>query len=156
MALRSYFMERARLERIYRRARYRVELAGGAIELGIGERSPALDRHLEAVGASSWAVVTACNPGSVPLDEEENRRRTAELARRLSDAGWSTRPAAGLDPDGRWPDEPGFLVEDAPGGALRALAGELGQAAIVAGRRGGPAELIWIAARRQAPPPVGR
>lgn len=149
-------MERERLERIYRRARYRVELADGAIDLGIGERSPALDRHLESVGASSWAIVTACNPGSVALGEEENRRRTAELARRLADAGWSTRPAAGLDPDGRWPDEPGYFVEDAPAGGVRALAGELGQAAIVTGRRGGPAELVWIVPRRQAPPPVER
>jgi hypothetical protein len=157
MALRSYFMnERARLERLYRRALYRVELASGAVELAIGEGSAELDRELDRVGASSWAIVTACNPGSVPLGEEENRRRTAELGRRLSDAGWSTHPAAGLDPERRWPDEPGFLVVDAPTGVVLALAGELGQAAIVAGRRGGPAELVWVARWPQAPLPDER
>jgi hypothetical protein len=145
-------MERDRLERLYRRARYRVELAGGAVELAIGRRSPALDRELERAGASTWTIVTACNPESVPLGAEENRRRAAELARRISSAGWSTWPSAGVDPDGRWPEEPGFLVLEAPLPAVRALAADYGQAAIVAGRRGGVAELLWLAAAPQAPP----
>lgn len=144
--------ERARLERLYRRARYRVELASGAIELAIGARSPALDRHLESAGAIEWAIVTACNPGSAPLPEPENRRRTVELARQLESRGWSTRPAAGVDPDGRWPEEPGWLVAGAARAALVALAAELGQAAIVVGRRGGAAELLWIGEAPQAPP----
>lgn len=144
--------ERERLERLYRRARYRVELASGVVELAIGERSAELDRDLERAGASTWAIVTACNPGSVLLGEEENRRRSAELARRLSDAGGSTRPSTGIDPDGRWPDEPGFLVTGAARAALVALAAELGQIAIVVGRRGGAAELLWIGDAAQAPP----
>jgi hypothetical protein len=155
MALRSYFMaERERLEPLYRRARYRVELDTGSVELTIGERSPALDRHLESTGASRWAILTACNPGSVRLPEPENRRRTAELARRLGSRGWSTCPAAGIDPDGRWPDEAGYLVAGVAHAALVALAAELGQAAIVVGRRGGAAELLWIDAAAQAPPDV--
>lgn len=144
--------ERERLERLYRRARYRVELASGAVELAIGERSPALDRHLDGAGASGWAIVTACNPGSVPLPEPENRRRTVELALRLEHRGWSKCPSAGIDPDGRWPDEPGFLVAGAARAALVALAAELGQAAIVVGRRGGAAKLLWIGDAAQAPP----
>lgn len=144
--------ERARLERLFRRARYRVELASGAVELAIGERSAELDRDLERAGASTWAIVTACNPGSVLLGEEENRRRSAELARRLSDAGGSTHPSTGIDPDGQWPDEPGFLVTGVARAALVALAAELGQIAIVVGGRGGAAELLWIGDAAQAPP----
>lgn len=144
-------MRESRLESVYRRAVYRVELPT-PVEVRVGARSPALDAGLAALGAASWAIVTADNPGSRRLPAGENRRRRRELAAALDRAGWRHLPACGLDPDGRWPPEPGWLVCGAPRGELIALAGRFGQAAILAGRVGEVARLVWLEAAAQTPP----
>lgn len=144
-------MRESRLESAYRRAVYRVELSA-PVEVRVGARSPALDAALAALGVESWAIVTADNPGSRRLPAGENRRRRRELAAALDRAGWWHLPACGLDPDGRWPPEPGWLVGNAPLAALSELAGGFGQAAILSGRVGDEARLIWSEAAAQTPP----
>lgn len=137
-------MSVADLDALYRRALYRVDAPGGAIDLRIGERSPALDRLLARHGVTTWGFVTAVNPRSVALAETENRARTDALARRLAATGWTVIAGQGLDPEGRWPAEPSFLVLGAELAALVRLAAELDQAAIVGGEAGGAPRLIWI------------
>jgi hypothetical protein len=144
-------MRESRLESAYRRAIYRVELSA-PVEVRVGARSPELDAGLAALGVDGWAIVTADNPGSRRLPASENRRRRRALAGALDQAGWRHLPTRGIDPDGRWPPEPGWLVGDAPPAALIALAGRFGQAAILTGRAGAVAQLVWIEAAAQTPP----
>ena len=124
----------------YRAAEYHV-IAPVPFILRVSEHSPALDTLLGEHAASQWAFVTACNPGSVPLPDAENAARSAGLLAEV--AGYTTYPGEGRDAAGGWAEESVLIV-----GIGRAEAVELGrrwgQAAILAGGRGGPAELVWI------------
>ena len=138
----------------YRRAIYRVlphrDRYGEteAIDLRIGRRSAALDRLLAKHGATTWVFLTATNPGSRRLTDAENRRRTRNLAATLARRRWPRLRGEGLDPTGRWPPEPSYLVLDAPLDSVLNLAARLGQAAIVAGRLRSSARLVWLSADR--------
>lgn len=137
-------MRRRALERSYRRALYRVETGTGPVDLRVGEPAPELDRWLAAHGAVRWGFVTAVNPGSEPLPAPENAARMARLEARLRRDGRDFRPGLGLDPDGRWPPEPSFLVLGATEPELAALAAEFEQAAFLAGERGGAPRLVFV------------
>jgi hypothetical protein len=56
---------------------------GGSFCIRCGERCPELDRLLADRHLSEWAYVTACNPGSERLRDEENARRMRDLEDRL-------------------------------------------------------------------------
>jgi hypothetical protein len=133
------------LEAAYRRARYRVLLAEGAIELAIDAASPELDLALAARGVERWGWITAVNPGSKPLDEARNRSRDGELRELLASAGLATVAGEALDPEGRWPVEPSHLVFDVDVERLRELARRFGQIAFVVGVRGAPPRLVATA-----------
>lgn len=157
-------MRRSQLEAVYRRAIYRVSAGRAgragrigrgqspeeAIDLRIGRRSAALDALLARHRATTWAFLTAVNPGSKRLDDDENRRRTRRLTAALARRGWPRRRGTGIDPAGRWPPEPSFLVLDADPDALVALASRYGQAAFVAGEVGRPARLVWLDSTMEA------
>jgi hypothetical protein len=141
-------MRRTQLEAVYRRAIYRL-LEGGSevrapIDLLVDGRSAELDRLLARHGATSWAFVSAANPGSKRLSAAENRRRTHRLAAAIARRGWTRYRGTGIDPSGGWPEEPSYLVLDAPLEEVAALAARFGQAAIVHGTAGGRARLRWI------------
>ncbi len=135
---------RATLERIYRRARYRVYFADETIELEVGRRSPELERRLAAAQIPAWGLLTAVNPRSRPLAPRTNRDRLRRLELRLAERPWAIWPAAGVDPEGEWPDEPSYFVAGATDAELVSLAAELGQAAILAGEAGGAPRLIFV------------
>ena len=128
----------------YLRTIYRLPLPEGAIDLRVGEPSPALDRLLDARHATRWAWLTAVNPGSQRLVDDENRTRLARLARELVQLDWPFLEGVAVEPDGDWPDEPSFLVFDPHAEHLRRLAREHGQSACLAGERGGAPQLILL------------
>ena len=138
---------RDELDEAYRRAIYRVHLPAGDLDVRVGEPAPELDRFLASLGATSWAWLTAFNPGSVRLPEAENRRRLARLRAELERPGWTVLDGVALDPDGLWPDEPSFLVAGATLAAARGLAAAHAQNAFLAGVVGGPVELVGVAGR---------
>jgi len=129
---------RAALERAYRATTYRA----GPLRLRVGERSAALDAMLAERGADEWAYLTAWNPGSQPCPEAENRAAQGRLLERL--AAWPTLAGESRGDDASWPAEPSVLVLGIGRGEAMALAREFGQAAILAGRRSGAAELVWV------------
>ena len=146
-------MTRAELAAIYRRAAYRVQLEEDlAVDLVVGARCPGLDQWLSSRGARSWGFLTAVNPGSRRLAEEENRIRLARLVGRLRESGCELRAGVGLDPAGEWPPEPSFLVVGASTEALAAWAAEFDQAAFLLGTLGGPPQLVFVEPAAQAPP----
>lgn len=60
-------------------------------------------------GGRPFVLVTAYNPRSVALGDEENRRRNAALEGELRARGLEVAPSSGASPDGSW-EEPGFVV----------------------------------------------
>jgi hypothetical protein len=131
------------LKEAYRKTSYVAEgPEGERIVLRIGRGSDALDAVLAARNLDKWAFVTACNPRSALLPDDENERRCAELRRELEAAGREVWPGEGVGDSGDWKPEPSFLIL----GIERIRAVELGrrweQNAIVLGRHGEPAELV--------------
>lgn len=59
-----------------------------------------------------WHVVTAHNPGSVQLSDDENRQRHDELLATLKSSGYSTAAASGQGLDGNWPPETSVAIRD--------------------------------------------
>lgn len=146
-------MDRAALDTIYRRAVYRVQLEDDlAVDLTVGARSPGLDRWLAGRGAGRWGFLTAVNPGSRRLSEEENRIRLARLVALLRTRDLELRAGAGLDPAGEWPPEPSLLVVGASEEELARWAAEFEQAAFLAGDTGSAPRLVFVGEELQAPP----
>lgn len=132
------------LEESYRLARYSVMPVGlAAFELRIGERSPACDAWLAALGASTATVVTAWNPLSVPRDDAGNRLAQDRLEARLRALGRTFAPATNTDPHGHWPAEPSFVALDLEPVELASLLREFAQYAAVVLPRGRAARLAW-------------
>lgn len=93
------------------------------------EPEPTLGEALARLGlAAPFAVITACNPFGRAKDDATNRRRTRELAERLTVARLQHVPVDGRSPDGAH-IEPGFGVV-LPLEEARALAREFEQTAI--------------------------
>jgi len=132
------------LEAAYRSARYRVDAPEGRFELEIGAPAPALDRLLAAARSHRWVYLTAVNPASIRLEEEENRRRLSRLDAEIARRGWPAYPGTAVDPRGSWPDEPSRLVLGPDEATARELARRFGQNAFVAGERGGAPRLCWV------------
>jgi hypothetical protein len=134
------------LDAAYRATDYRVEDGpNGPFVIRVGERSAAVDRLLGLHGQSEWAFVTACNPGSERSTAEENARRMAELEAVCLYHGWPHYFGAGVGRDGAWPPEPSFLVIGVSEADVVAVTGHFGQNAVVMGRLGEPARLVWVA-----------
>lgn len=128
----------ASLLQAFLHACYDVRLKGQTHQLRVGQDHPEFD---QALGAHDWAILTACNPRGRRLEDAENRQRQAALTAELQACGLVWHAALNRDPAGVWPDEPSMLVLDAAPETLDELARSHDQAALLAGRPGGPARL---------------
>lgn len=92
-------MSRARetLDRAYRNARYRVDDGGAVFDMRVGRPCEPLRALMTRRGVREAAFLTACNPGSAPRSDADNRAAQVRLR-------------AALDPEGIWPPEPSLLV----------------------------------------------
>ena len=142
-----------RLAAAYRAAAYIVEPSGARPEFVIrcDERSAAVDRLLQQHGLCDWAFITACNPRSQILTAAENAGRMDRLRAAVRDLGHLCLPGSAADPMGHWPAEPSLLVLGIPEADAIRLAAEFDQHAILVGRLGEPARLVWNPTR----PPWG-
>ena len=136
---------------------YRVDAGVRRFELRVGARHADFDAYLEALARAEgraaptgWAIVTAANPGAVRADDEANAARQAALHDRVRQAGWRFLAGANVADDGLWPDEPSLLVIDAGEAAVRALAADFAQAAIVCGNIADKARLVWLKSPQRA------
>jgi hypothetical protein len=134
------------LESAFLATDYRVDAGpDGPFVLRIGDPSPDADRLLARHARSEWAFVTACNPESELLTHSENEHRTAELEAVCLFRGWTFYAGMGVGRDGLWPPEPSFLMVGVSESEAIEVARHFGQHAIVAGRTGEPARLVWVA-----------
>ncbi len=145
-------MSRPGLASSFARTLYRVQLPQAALELRIGQRHPKLDAFLREAKATSWVVLSPCNPGARLLDEASNARRLAALREELEAMGLRHFPALGIPAPGEpWPPEPSLLILDLAPQDAAGLARRFGQLAWVRGGLDRPAELVWSEASAQPP-----
>jgi len=134
---------RTELEAAYFATSYFVDAPGGRFGIRVGALSPQADALALEDRASTWAYVSAYNPGSIRASAEDNRRQACRLEQTVMSLGLRFLGGEGQGDDGAWPAEPSLLVlgvrlEDAV-----ALARRFGQAAFVFGECGRPARLVW-------------
>jgi len=128
----------------FRATIYRVSLRdGGELDLHIDRPVGWPDDIAESFGR--WMILTADNPAAEPRDDLVNRAARAELDAALAEARLPVRGTTRhIDPDGRWPEERGRLIELRRFDDGLALARRFGQAAVVCGEGDGPARLVTI------------
>lgn len=132
------------LRKAYLQTTYRVATTPQPVDIRVGARNPALDRLLQAKGAREWAFVTASNPQSQPLSDDENARRNREMKQSLLAAGWRSVDGVGLPATPGWRPEQSVLILDIGRTAAMTLASRWQQKAIVCGMLGKVAELVWV------------
>jgi hypothetical protein len=137
---------RSRLEAAYRNTDYCVRLSSGDLLLKVDRHSESDNRRLrtEAGIASHWAIVTACNPQSRALSAETNRKRQDEFQAVLQTLAIRHVSSVNRDPQGRWPDEPGFLLCDPAPGEAEQLGRRFEQNALLCARLGQAPQLLWL------------
>ena len=133
---------------------YRVCLPGGVeVDVRIGAPVDWPDDDASRRGPRGfWMIVTPDNPGARTRDDRQNREQRAALDAALAEANIPVRGITRhIDPNGRWPDEHGRLVEVRRFDHGLALARRFGQAAVVCGRGEGPAELVPLPLDEDSP-----
>lgn len=123
------------LARAYRRTSYWLQTQPPFC-VRVGAVSAAMDSLLKDYGADTWAFITAFNPHSRPVSDDENRARDAALIASLDRAGFKHIACDGVDDDGTWQTEHGHVVFGIDAAAARALGREFAQNAILIGRVG--------------------
>jgi hypothetical protein len=118
----------ANLLTAYRDATYEIFADGQLIPLTIGGPLPPECRP--PASGCVHALLTACNPGSIRLADEDNAQRMQRLHDRLSNLAIEWSPALGCSPDGPWL-EPSCWLTDVDVERVDALAAEFEQNASV-------------------------
>ena len=118
------------LIKAYEETEYRVT-QGHPLVLRVNVPSPELASLYKAKGASCAAFITACNPFSRMLSNEDNAKRQAELAAELKRRSLSFFAGVGQHPSGNWPGEHSFLVLGLALEAARSLGKAYEQNAVI-------------------------
>ena len=100
---------------------------------------------LRSKGSESWAYITAYNPFSELLSDEENEKRNKELESKLTK--FEIFSGRGVGTDGTWSDEESFLVLGISRNDAMELGKKFEQNAILFGTIDDVPELICIEAK---------
>ena len=131
------------LAQAYRKTTYAADIAGVTYAIRIGRLHRKLDAQLEVLRSTRWAFVTAWNPQSQRLSARVNRQRHALLTQALDERRIRWHPMHATGDAGDWPTEEGVMALGLSRTAARRLGKEFEQAAVVFGRVGEKAELVW-------------
>lgn len=115
----------------YAATNYCVEYSGATIVLKAGVYSDQLRQLLSENNVEQAAFITAFNPDSQQVTDDDNTKAQAALSSVLQERGYSYLRGYGQDPDKVWPAEPSLLVFGIPCGEAIGLASKLGQVAFV-------------------------
>ncbi len=110
------------------------------IIIRIGEHNEKLDKLLIEHEEHSWMFITAHNPGSRKLSDNENSERNSSLLADLD--SYKVFKGRGIGDTEKWDPEESYLVLGIPLSEATALGKKYGQNAIVFGRSGGLPELV--------------
>jgi hypothetical protein len=134
------------------RASYYVDSdVGHPIRFRAGATNARLDALLGREGASTWAFMTAWNPGSIAKARAANDAAQAKLAALLTSMKYTWLTGRGASDDGSWGPEESLLVLGISRRKARRLGRRFGQFAIVTGRAGSAATLVSCAVPRTMP-----
>ncbi len=128
------------LLKAYQQTRYVVHMPN--IVIRIGQLSFELDRLLEKTCSSSWAFITAHNPFSKELSDDENNKRHIELRNAVST--FTCYEGEGIGEDKIWKSEKSLLVLGISKESAFKIGNQFDQNAIVFGTIGTPPELILL------------
>ena len=135
--------EKQKWEAVYLQADYVVLEGQNKIVIRISEPSAELDELLKQNEAKSWAFMTAYNPFSKLLSEEENAARQADLQRLLQERNFRFLNGYGESPNGDWNAEPSVFVFEIDRQTAVEIGRQFDQHAIVFGKTGELPELVW-------------
>jgi hypothetical protein len=127
----------------YEETEYRVH-AEPPFTLRIGQVCPELLQEYKTRKVSCCAFLTACNPFSQALTDEQNAERQQALAKALRSRSLTFLEGLGQHPTNGWKGEASFLVFDLSLEAAKALGRSFEQNAVVwVGPEGNP-DLILL------------
>ncbi len=95
----------------YNTANYTV-LAAKIFVLNVGQKSDGLEDLYRSLGVNSSVFITAFNPFSKVLTNEENIIRNEALKNELDGIAFRVLKGFGQDPEGLWEKEDSFLAFD--------------------------------------------
>ena len=127
----------------YRETHYRVE-GVEPFTLKVDQVSSEVLRALAKRGLKSCAFVTAWNPYSIALKEEENTILERKLNLHLNAQGLNHTPGEGVHPSNGWPGERSSLVWGVSETNAREIAEEFQQNAFIRVGEDGIPELILM------------
>ena len=133
--------ERGALYDAFARTEFRAEIGGGRVVIRIGATDTLLDELLDSRRISSWAYVTAWNPGAQRLPPAENALRHDALVRGLEKSGFRFFEGEGVGESAEWTPERSVLILGISEPEALELGERCEQEAIVVGERGQPARL---------------
>lgn len=113
-----------------------------SISLRIDQLNPELDDLLVKFGEINWAYVTAYNPFSELLTDEENKERHKQLKERIEKYPFFEGEGVGTDPS--WKPEQSFLILGISEANARELGKNFQQNAIVIGKHYKKAKLVLL------------
>lgn len=95
----------------YKNTDYWFTVDDKIIILNIGRKNNDFDRLCERFGCTTGAFITACNPQSQLLTDDENKGRNKQLATHLEKVSQVyCFSGAGQDRDQQWPPEASFMI----------------------------------------------
>ncbi len=114
------------------------------LQIRIGERNETLEKILKRHSVDSWAFISAWNPGSKQLPEQENAARHRQLVKVVTTKQWKYWEGSGIGADTSWQPELSLLIL----GVSKVVALEIGrqfeQNAIVFGESQQVPELLLL------------
>ena len=130
------------LWRAYEQTHFYVRECTPELCIRIGSHHDQLDQMLRDHQCGAWSYITASNPASEPLSDDENRSRNRELEALLKSQDLVFYRGEGIGSDSTWPAETSFLILGISREAAMQLGRQFGQNAIVCGSPGHVAELV--------------
>lgn len=111
--------------------------------LKIGESSPELDALLTEHNVTTWASLTAYNPGGIESSIEANQNRLEVLQTEVTAAGYPIFHGENFPQSNEASSEPSLLILGITEEQCILLGKKYGQIAIVYGELGIPAKLCY-------------
>jgi hypothetical protein len=113
------------------------------LELRINIYNPLLDDLIQKYKWKNWAFITAFNPFSRQLNENENLERHRQLIKEINGKNYLYYPGEGKPDQGEWQSELSLFIPDIPVQELNKLLEKYEQNAAVTGLPGGCPKLYF-------------
>jgi len=131
-------MEKTAYKEIFEKSIYEIFFENAIKYLKPGYPAPWLSRY------DSWAYITAFNPGSKMLREEENIRRNKKLLQDIKEMNYKYYEGQSYEPQSGYWHENGYLILNIDFETAKMLAAKYGQLAFLFGETGTPCRLIFL------------